>query len=36
LEFVPIRFATFDDGKIENDILVERLWLDDEEVTFQP
>ena len=35
-EFVPIRFATFDDGKIENDILVERLWLDDEEVTFQP
>ena len=34
LDFVPIRYSTFEDGDIKDDILIKRLWLDDQEVNF--
>jgi len=34
LDFVPIRFTTFEDDEIKDDILVKRLWLNDQEVNF--
>ncbi|WP_320822948.1 DUF3108 domain-containing protein [Reinekea sp.] len=34
LDFVPLRFTTFEDDEVKDDILVKRLWLDDQEINF--
>jgi len=35
-DYVPIRFATFKKNKIKDDVIVTKLWLNNERVAFKP
>lgn len=34
--YIPVRFSTFEDGKLKDDMRVEKLWIDGKEVSFNP
>ncbi|EAR09059.1 DUF3108 domain-containing protein [Reinekea blandensis] len=34
--FIPVRFSTYDDGKLKDELVVEKLWVDGKEVRFNP
>lgn len=34
LDFVPVRFTTYEDDKIKDDVIVEKLWINNQPVSF--